>query len=47
MRLIKTQYTKSRDWVFSKSWWKRFYKFAQLPELKFMKTLGFIASWLL
>lgn len=47
MKSLTTTYTRSREWVFSRNSWKRFYNFVSLPELKFLKTAGFIASWLL
>jgi hypothetical protein len=47
MKSIKTQYTRGREWLFRKDLWKRFYSFAQLPELKFMKTVGFVVSCIL
>lgn len=47
MNHITTTYKRAREWVFSRVSWKKFYKFVSLPELKFVKTAGFVASWLL
>lgn len=45
-RIIKF-YTNARQRLFARTSWNRFYKFVQLPELKIVKTLGFLAGWLL
>lgn len=47
MKAITNKYSTARQWLFKKRSWKKFYTFASLPELKFMKTIGFIASWIL
>ena len=47
MKSITTTYKRLREWIFSKNSWKKFYKFVSLPELKFVKTAGLVASWLL
>lgn len=47
MTYICEKYTTARQWIFAKKSWNRFYTFASLPELKFIKTVGFIVTILL
>lgn len=44
--LVKTltMYSRARERIMSKTYWKNSLAFLRLPELKFLKTFGFIMS---
>ena len=46
MKLL-AKYTKIRSYLLSKASWQKVFAFLRLPELKLVKTCGFIASILL
>jgi hypothetical protein len=41
---LVTQYIKIRTYMLSKRGWQNTFAFLKLPELKFLKTCGFILS---
>ncbi len=44
MKYIMSKYSGLRENVLARNSCQRFFKFVTLPELKFLKTLGFIAT---